>query len=215
MTTTEFDFYFDYISPYAYLAWPRVQDLADRRGCALRIRPIVFAALLNHYGQLGPAEIPAKRLFTFKDVFRRAAQLQTPLSLPRSHPFNPLAALRASLVGNAAGHQRAVIDALYSAVWSQARSVQTVGDVATILSDAGLDGEALTAAVGSPDNKAELRSNTDAAIAAGVFGVPTVVVDGEPFWGHDRLDDVERFLDGEDPARDLKLGQMPATASRR
>ena len=88
------EFWFDFISPYAYLAWQRIHPVVEAHGRALIYRPVLFAGLLDHWGQLGPAEIPPKREFVFRQVLRRAAALGVPLEPPPSHPFNSLLGLR-------------------------------------------------------------------------------------------------------------------------
>ena len=104
------DFYFDYLSPYAYLAWTQIHGLALDLDAYVEPRPILFAALLNHHGQKGPAEIPAKRSYIMRDVLRTAAVLEEPLSPPPNHPFNPLLALRASMVEMPDEQRHALID---------------------------------------------------------------------------------------------------------
>src|SRR5262245_64367925 len=87
-------FLFDYLSPYAYIAWTQVHGLAERHGRQVEPVPILFAALLGTYGHKGPAEIPPKRVYTFKHVVRLAHRVSVPLKPPPAHPFNPLLALR-------------------------------------------------------------------------------------------------------------------------
>ena len=211
------EFYFDFISPYAYLGWRRIHDVAERHGLSVTPRPVLFAALLDAHGQRGPAEIPSKRIYTFKHVVRLAAEQGTPLQPPPAHPFNPLVALRVAAMTDDAGTQRAVIDALFQATWAGGGGVATAGDVAAALHRAGLPGAAMVEAAGQPAAKARLRSTTDTAIARGVFGVPTVMVDDELFWGQDSLPHVERHLRGEDPATDAAIARwvdLPAAAVR-
>jgi 2-hydroxychromene-2-carboxylate isomerase len=212
------DFHFDYLSPYAYLAWPRVRQLAAERGLVLVPRPTLLGAVLSHWGQLGPAEIPPKRVFTFKDVLRRAADQGVPLTVPATHPFNPLTALRASLREVAGDRQVEVITALFDGSWGGGEEIGDGASVARVLSAAGLDGPRLVAATQREDVKAALKTHMDAALSAGVFGVPTFIVRGELFFGHDRMGDIERFLDGEDPV-DLdhfrRMADRAPSATRR
>lgn len=185
------DFYFDFISPYAYLGWTQIHALAARHGQTVRPIPILFAALLNHSNTRGPAEIPAKRAYLFKDTKRLAATFGVPFAPPPTHPFNPLLALR---VAGVAADTR-VIDALFRATWGGGGGVETVDAIARVL---GEDARLLAEAA-APAAKQRLRDATDAAIAAGVFGVPSMIADGELFWGCDSLPHLERFLDGDDP----------------
>ena len=193
------DFHFDFVSPYAYLAWTQIHALADRHGCTVRSRPTLFAALLNNSGARGPAEIPLRRLYMIKDVLRTARRIGVPLEPPPTHPFNPLLALRVASLDMPEDVRRRVIDALYRAAWAGGGGVESPDLVARALADTGCDVDDVLAAAAEPDAKRRLRGTTDAAIAAGIFGVPTVNVAGELFWGFDALPNLERFLDGKDP----------------
>lgn len=195
----EGEFYFDFISPYAYLAWRRLDELCEAHDLYLEPRPVLLAGVLDHWGQLGPAEIPAKRRFIIKDVLRCAAEYNLTVRFPDPHPFNPLGALRASLTaaGNPA-RQNEIIDALFQAAWREGRDLSAPAVLEAALADVVDDvGEVLNE-IQSPRVKETLREQTDDAIELGVFGVPTVHVDGELFWGNDRLDHLARFLEGED-----------------
>lgn len=197
------DFYFDFISPYAYLAWanPRTgpRALAARHGLALTLRPVLFAGLLEHWGQLGPAEIPAKRAFLVRDVLRHAARESIPLVYPKVHPFSPITLLRLALAEVSGARQAEVVDALFELAWASGDDLADPAVIAAALARRGLDGEALLARTRDDDVKAALRRATDEAAARDVFGVPTFIANGELFWGSDRADDVDRFLAGDDP----------------
>jgi 2-hydroxychromene-2-carboxylate isomerase len=208
-------FHFDFISPYAYLAWTQISALAERCGASVEPTPVLFAALLNHHGQKGPAEIPAKRRYVFKDVLRRGALLGVPIAPPPTHPFNPLLALRTVLVAPAE-RQRALIDALFAATWGRARvkGLERPETVAAAAEEAGVAAPPLLERAGSQEAKDALRRVTDHAIAVGVFGVPTMVVDGELFWGLDSLDLLERHLGGEDSITpEVLAGLLDVSAS--
>ena len=192
-------FYFDFISPYAYLGWTQIHDLAARRGREVEPVPVLFAALLDHHGHKGPAEIEPKRRYIFKNVLRLAVDLQVPVAAPAAHPFNPLRALRVASVPMESDPRRALIDRLYAAVWARGEAVTEPAVVEALVNEVGLDGPALIAAATSPEGKARVREQTEAAIAAGVFGVPTVIVDDELFWGVDAFPHLDRFLRGDDP----------------
>jgi 2-hydroxychromene-2-carboxylate isomerase len=212
----ELRFYFDYISPYAYLAWTQVHALAVRHAREVEAVPVLFAALLNHHGQKGPAEIPAKRAYIFKDVARTAHHLGVPLAPPASHPYNPLLALRVSSLAMPPRERKALIDALFAATWAKGVDVTNASRVESVLIDAGLDGPGLVALAGTPAAKDALRRQTEEAVQAGAFGVPTIVADGELFWGVDSLGHVERFLRGEDPVAGAAAAwaNVKATAER-
>ncbi len=206
-------FYFDVISPYAYLAWRRIDALAERTGRAVEPVPILFAALLSHYGHRGPAEIAPKKLYTFKHCVRIAHELGVPIEPPPHHPFNPLLALRVATAALGQAHARATIDALFDAVWNGGGGCEQPEALARWLDARGLPGRELLAAAGTSEMKLALRRATEDAIAAGVFGVPTIEVDGELFWGQDSLAHVEAFVRGHDPARAAEARWAGITAS--
>jgi 2-hydroxychromene-2-carboxylate isomerase len=191
-------FFFDYISSNAYLAWLELPKLANRYGAQVETVPVLFAGLLEAHGQLGPAEVRAKALWMAKNNLRKAALLGVPLNRPAYHPFNPLLALRASSLP--AGEQRAaLVDGLLKAVWVNGLHVSEPQVVARVADAAGLDGARLVEEAQAPEAKARLRTQTDDAIAGGVFGVPTMAVGDELFWGYDDLPYLELLLAGKDP----------------
>jgi 2-hydroxychromene-2-carboxylate isomerase len=192
-------FCFDYVSPYAYLAWTQIHALAARHDREVVPIPVVFGALLDAGGQKGPAEIPAKRAYLFKDCVRLAHALGVPFALPPAHPFNPLLALRASSLPMPETTRRALIDRLYAAAWGGGPGVTDPAEVAAAAGAVGLDGEQVVRDAGAQAAKDLVRRHTEEALAAGVFGVPTTIADGELFWGVDALPHLERFLDGRDP----------------
>jgi len=169
---------FDVISPFAYLG---LRDLERLPGhVELRFVPVLLAPLLNHFGQMGPAEIPSKRTFTYRFVLWRARSLGIPMRFPPTHPFNPLAGLRLIV---AAGSDRRAASTVLEAVFRDGRDVTdaaVIADLARMLGVAEPE-----RAVSDPAVKQRLRENTDWAIAHGVFGVPTLVIGEELFWGHD------------------------------
>lgn len=210
--------YFDYLSPYAYLAWQALPAVAERLGRPIVPRPTLFAGLLNAFGQKGPAEIPPKRIYTFKHCWRLAADLGVHFAAPPSHPFNPLLALRVTLAIEDAELQRQVIDRLFAAVWGGGAGAETPQQIVPLLSAAGLDAQAVLAAATSEPIKAKLRQGTADAVAKGVFGVPTFIVDNELFWGLDSLSHLEAFVEGRDPVDRQALAQLvnlPSSAQRR
>ncbi len=183
--------YFDFISPFAWLQWPRIEALAATR--PLTLRPILFAGVLSRIGQKGPAEIPAKREFTYRHVLWRARQAGQPLRFPPTHPFNPLAALRLCI---AAGSDVRATGAIFDWLWSQGRAGDTIEALAPLAATLGIADPA--AAIADPAVKAQLKANFDAAVADDVFGVPTLAIDGRLFWGDDAHDFALDYL--RDPA---------------
>jgi 2-hydroxychromene-2-carboxylate isomerase len=203
--------YFDFISPFAYLQWLRLPALGDR--LAIEPVPILFAALLEHHGHKGPAEIATKRQFTYRFVLWQARRLGLPLRFPPAHPFNPLPVLRLAL---AAGNTREAIGAIFDHLWVDGRAGDSAESLAPLARRLGVDDVA--AALARADVKAQLRANTDAAIAAGVFGVPTLAVGGRLFWGADATPMVEDWLADPgrfDDAEMRRIDDLPAAAVRR
>jgi 2-hydroxychromene-2-carboxylate isomerase len=192
-------FYFDYVSPNAYLAWTQIHALATRYGVAVEPVAVLFAGLLDAHGQLGPAEVPAKIAWMTKSNLRKAARLGIALNPPAFHPFNPLLALRVTSLPLAAPTRRALVDALFQAVWVRGLHVSETAVVERVAGEIGLDGAAVVADAARPESKARVRAQTDDAIARGVFGVPTMEVDGERFWGFDDFPQLELVLAGTDP----------------
>ena len=172
------DWYFDFISPFAYLQWRRLRR--DHPGVALNPRPLLFAAILDHVGQLGPAEIPQKRRHTYRIVLWQARALGIPLRFPPAHPFNPLPALRLCL---AAADRPAAIDAIFAHLWERGLRGDSVETLAGVAESLGI-GDPATATA-RDEVKRELRTNGEEALALGVFGVPTLRVGDELFWGND------------------------------
>jgi 2-hydroxychromene-2-carboxylate isomerase len=172
---------FDVISPFAYLGFRDLARLPDQ--VQVRFVPVLLAGMLSHFGQRGPAEIPSKRRFTYRFVLWRARRLGIPIRFPPAHPFNPLAALRLVI---AAGSDRRAAGVVLNAAFRDGRDL---ADPAVI---AGLARELEVAepqrAVADPAVKQRLRENTEWAISLGVFGVPTLVIGQELFWGHDAFE---------------------------
>lgn len=207
-------FYFDYISTNAYLAWLQMPTLARRYGLLVEPVPVLFAGLLEAHGTSGPAETPAKALWMFKNNLRKAALLGAPLKAPAFHPFNPLLALRATTAARDFDECDALVTRLMEAVWVREEHVSEPEVVERAARDVGIDGAALVAAANTPEIKAELRRQTDDAIARGVFGVPAMEANGEIFWGYDDLPYLELFLAGDDPLARTSWGKTDMAAPR-
>ena len=170
--------YFDFVSPFAWLQLPRV--LALRAQLPIEPVPIVFGAVLAHHGQLGPAEIPGKREFTYRMVQWQAARQGVTLRFPPAHPFNSLAALRLCV---AAGASWEAVEAVYAHLWRDGAAGDTPDALAAVAQRLGLAD--VSTAIAADAVKTRLRANTEQALAAGVYGVPTLALDGELFWGND------------------------------
>ena len=186
-------FYLDFISPYAHLAFEKLPETLRGHSYSVTYKPILFAALLKHHGQLGPAEMPPKRDWTYRQVLWLAHSHGIKLEMPTSHPFNPLALLRLAVACNAQGlPNRYVCETLLRHVWhggADATDLQRLQAVTQQLDP--------KRAANSDEVKAQLKAHTDEAIALGVFGVPTFEVDGKLFWGFDALPMLQAYLSGD------------------
>jgi len=206
-------FYFDYISTNAYLVWKVLPALASKYAHAIESVPVLFAGLLNAHGQMGPAEVPAKAYWMWKNNVRKAALLGVPLREPAFHPFNPLLSLRVSSLDVSDTDRAKIVDALFDAVWVEQLHVSDREAVAALLDRAGLTGRVLVEQAERGDVKDRLRRQTDDAISKGVFGVPTMIVGTELFWGYDDIPHLERYLAGADPLDPAVVPSEPPRAS--
>ncbi|MEO7935110.1 MAG: 2-hydroxychromene-2-carboxylate isomerase [Dokdonella sp.] len=179
--------YFDFISPFAYLQLPRIRTLAEQH--AITPRPIVLGAILRHHAQLGPAEIPGKREFTYRMVQWLAESNGIELRFPPSHPFNPLVALRLAI---ACGSSWDSIAAIFEHIWMCGRAADDAESLAGIARNLAIAD--VETAIGAAAVKEQLRANTEEAIASGIFGVPTLRHGNRLFWGNDATPMFERSL---------------------
>ena len=191
-------FYLDFISPYAWLAFQRMPEVLIGQSYSVTYKPMLFAALLKHHGQLGPAEIPGKREWTYRQVQWLAHSQGVELQLPQAHPFNPLGLLRLAVAcglnGNGAGLEpgassRYVVEALFRHVWCTGEDAASAERLATVSAQLAPVRDA-----NGDEVKAQLKANTEEAIARGVFGVPTLAVDDKLFWGLDALPMLADYL---------------------
>jgi 2-hydroxychromene-2-carboxylate isomerase len=204
--------YFDVISPFSYLALGEIEEMA--KTIAIVYRPILFAGLLQHWKQLGPAEIGPKRIHTYRFCVFEAQRRGVPFRFPPAHPFNPLKPLRLITALKA---EPPVVRAVMDRVWRDGLDLSNETGWAATCSAVGLDPLKANALVEAPDTKAALRANTEEAITARLFGVPTLRIGDESFWGLDALpmaraylNDPEMFNSGEM----LRVAKMNASSSR-
>lgn len=203
------DWYFDFISPFAYIGLHRLAQFSGK--LEIRYRPVLFAGLLNHWEQKGPAEIPPKRVWTFRWCTWWAAQQGIAFRSPAAHPFNPLPYLRLAI---AAGNTPDAVRRIFEALWTTGVDAADVRMFSELAHSLGVDPSQLA----DQAIKDALRTQTDEAIARGVFGVPTLIVDGELFWGADATDFAAAYL--ADPgivatAEMKRVAALPAGASRK
>jgi 2-hydroxychromene-2-carboxylate isomerase len=202
-TLHEIDFFYDPISPYAHLAFERLPQVLMGLSVVVRYKPVLFAALLKAHGQLGPAEIPAKRDWTYRQVLWLAQHHGVRLELPAAHPFNPLPLLRlglATATDDAPGEtNRHVTETLFHHVWHGGGDPVDATRLAALqerLQDHMQQRQKPWLPPDGHEVKARLRRNTDEALALGLFGVPAMVAGGRVFWGLDALPMLRESLDG-------------------
>ncbi len=189
-------FYLDFISPYAYLAFEQLPKALEGVSYSVDYRPVLFAGMLKHYSQLGPAEIAPKRDWTYRQVLWLAHRAGIPMQMPASHPFNPLQLLRLAIACSPESRfglpNRYVCETLFRHVWrggAQADDAQRLAALSQHLSP--------LFEVSSQQVKDQLKKNTEDAIALGVFGVPALAVDDKLFWGLDSLPMLHASLQGD------------------
>ena len=187
-------FYFDFISPYAYLAFHQLPHALQGLNYQVRYQPILFGGLLQHFGQLGPVEVMGKREWTYRQCLWLGRQLGIDLKLPAAHPFNPLPLMRLAIATDALGYpNHFVCETLFKFVWASGNHVSDPSHLAKL--------SALLNPIRSPDAtdvKEQLRTFTEQAIRNGVFGVPAIQADKEIFWGFDSLPMLRQYLEGDD-----------------
>ncbi len=201
--------YFDFISPYAYLQTLRFQEVADV--ATITCKPILFAGLLKHWETKGPAELASKRLFTYRYVYWYARRNGLDFRMPPAHPFNPLPALRLAVAADSSYH---VIKQIFDFIWADGRATDEMEHWDALCAKVGIE----PAQLASDAVKQGVRDNTEQAIAHGVFGVPTFAVDEQWFWGLDATDMLLDYL--RDPvafndAEMQRIDQLPIAAARR
>ncbi len=209
--TRQADWYFDFVSPFAYLQFEAFDRLPG--DLAISLKPVLFAGFLGHYEHKGPAEIPAKRRQTYRYCHWLAGKRGVPYKTPPRHPFNPLTVLRLAI---ALGAESEVVGMIFHHIWAEGNDGQDPESLAALAASLGV--EDLEARVGGPAVKEQLRANTEQAIERGVFGVPTFVVGEELFWGEDStgmmldyLADPELFQSREFE----RLDNLPAATARK
>ena len=204
------DWYFDFVSPFAYLQCEQLPALESR--LRIHYRPVLFAGLLKAHGHKGPAEIPAKRRCTYRFVVWQAKKLGIPLKFPAVHPFNPLPLLRLAI---AADGDPEAVRRIFRFVWRDGRIGDLPIEWVELMSELALPDAATR--IDTPEVKDALRRNTDDAIARGVFGVPTLAIGEQLFWGADATamaaDYVAAGCKWDDPEM-MRVASLPVGAER-
>ena len=189
------EFYFDFSSPYGYLAAQGVEALGTRAGRPVLWKPFLLGAVFPQVGSKPLLDYPLKGAYSLHDMQRTARHLGVPFVMPDPFPFSSVAAGRAfyALTDSRPEAAKRLAQGLYAAVFGQGRSLGSAEAVLAVAADLGFDAEALGQAIAAPDLKARFRQEVETALARGVFGSPFFFVDGEPFWGHDRMAEVEAW----------------------
>ena len=214
------EFYFDFISPYAYVELPVYAEYAEKEGVPLRLVPVVFAALLNQFSRKGPAEIPALRKYAFSDVARWAALRKLPMKYACGHPFKPILPLRVVVALQKEGREKEALSAslaIFKAIWGESRPAWEIQCLSEVLAEVGLeeDWEEKTQQI---EVKEALIHNGKEAVEREIFGVPTIRVKGENIWGAGRLGFVKDIWNDRDPLSAYNMDEIlsrPRLADRK
>jgi 2-hydroxychromene-2-carboxylate isomerase len=188
------DFYFDLSSPYSYLAATQLGALAAKHGATVTWKPMVLAAVFKAADNHMPAQSPPKARHMLTDLQRWAKQYGVGFTLNSRFPFNAIKPERLVIAAESTGRSGELALALFTAAWADDRDITSPEVMADVARAVGLDGDALLAAIETPAVKDRLKAYTDEAIALGVYGAPAMVVNGELFWGNDRLHHVDDAL---------------------
>lgn len=193
------DFYFDFSSPYGYFAACRIEELAVNNGRLVNWHPVLLGVLFKPVGTAPLTSYPVKGDYAFHDFERTARFYDIPYNRPPRFPLSTQVAARAVLwTAQAVGEARAIelAQALYRAMFVEGVAIDKVDEVLRIGAAIGIDSEALAAGQDSEPVRQRLRAENEQATARGVFGSPMMIVDGEPFWGFDRFNQLDAFLKG-------------------
>jgi 2-hydroxychromene-2-carboxylate isomerase len=190
------DFYFEFSSPYGYIASQLAEDFEKRVGRPLKWRPMLLGPVFKITGQAPLVDIPLKGEYSKRDFTRTARRHKLPYKHPEKFPINTVAGCRAFYWADDqdAAKARALAKALYRAYFVEGTDIGTAATVVEVAKSVGLDGAKLASALEDPALKARTFKEVEAAIAAGVFGSPFFIVDGEPFWGVDRMPMIEDWI---------------------
>ncbi|XXK45900.1 2-hydroxychromene-2-carboxylate isomerase [Porticoccaceae bacterium nBUS_17] len=193
--TKSVEFYFDVGSPTAYLAHKRLKQLKLEYECSIIYHPVLLGGLFKASGNSSPVTVPAKgRYMMMEDLPRFAKLYSVPLNTNPHFPINTLNLMRGAVSSLDEEYFDTYIDTIFKAIWVESRNMGDIDTVIEVLSDAGLDAKSILEATQNPEVKQQLISNTEQAVERGLFGAPTMFVDGEMFFGQDRLQFVEAAL---------------------
>lgn len=189
-----FDYYLDFASPYTYLANTQIPGLVERTGAEVVYKPMVLGAVMVGSGNAPPSTVAAKGAYMGQDIARWLKRYDLPFEFNPNFPVRTILPLRCALVALEEGGFDALRDEIFKAVWTEKIDPNDAEALKPVITRAGLDGDHVLERTGDPKIKAQLKANTDEAVARGVFGAPTLFVGDEMFFGNDRLDFVEEAL---------------------
>lgn len=191
-----FDYYFDFGSPASYLAFTQLDTLAADTGATAIYKPMLLGGVFQATGNHSPVTIPAKGKYTFTDFARFAKRYGVPLAMNPNFPINTLLLMRGAMGLQISDGARFMpyCQAIYHAIWVDAKNMNDPATVGQVLHSAGFDPAAMVALANAQATKDALKAATEAAVARGVFGAPTFFVGQQMFWGQDRLDFVREAL---------------------
>lgn len=194
------DFFFDFLSPYSYVAWTRIRN---NQSLKLEFFPVALASVISHYETKGPGQIETKRNYLMKDLLRYTSSYGIPFVTPPTLPFNSLYCLRLALKSVSGENQKKIVDLFFRAVWEYGLDVGNSEIVSSILIKENLPVNEMMEKISSKEIRQELKKNSELAISRGVFGVPTFFYNQEMFWGNDSIDYLRMAIENKDPL-DLK-----------
>jgi 2-hydroxychromene-2-carboxylate isomerase len=192
--TKAVEFLFDFGSPTTYLAYKQLPKIASRHGARIVWTPILLGAVFKATGNSSPAMVPAKARYMNSDLARFAKRYNVVLNFNTHFPVNTLSLMRGAVAYQQTNQFDIYVNAMFDAMWAHPRNLNGPGEVTHVLRDIGIRPDDFMARIEHVDVKEKLKANTEAAVARGVFGAPTFFVNGEMFFGQDRLDFVEEAL---------------------
>jgi 2-hydroxychromene-2-carboxylate isomerase len=197
MNADPIEFYFDFSSPYSYLASEKIDEIAAKYGRKVKWRPVLLGVVFKTTGAAPLTQVPLKGDYSRRDFARSARYLGVPFELPAKFPAATQAAARTYywLHDQDCGTARRFAHAVFRAYYVDGRDISDAATVLEIAAAAGADCAALAAALETPEIKERLKREVEAAMAKGIFGAPYVIIDNEPFWGADRLPHIEKWLE--------------------
>ena len=198
------EFYFDFLSPYSYLAWTWVRS----QPYDFDYIPVSVASIIASFDTKGPAQIEPKRNYLFKDLLRFTSLNNIPFTTPKNLPFNSLYALRLALKGTSGEKQKDIIDAIFRAGWEEGQDIGSDDLLKNILREKNLYSDDLIERMESKNARIELKANIESALGKNIFGVPSFIAEGEMFWGNDSTKYLEMHLNGTDPLDRNKYQQF-------